>query len=75
MSIISYGFYSIHEYFDYIIESRTNGQHKQAKSLFKDLTDDDGMLHLGQKTMFFRYMEDIGFNDESIEEYKEYFNQ
>lgn len=36
---------SLDEYFDYIVESKTNGQHKQAQTLYKDLSKK-------QKSMF-----------------------
>ena len=29
----------IEDYFEYIIDSRTNGQHEQAKTLFNQLSD------------------------------------
>ena len=43
------GFEFIEDYFDYIIESKINGQHKQARDLFSKLTE--GMQ--GQRVAFF----------------------
>jgi len=48
--IHEYGFDTIDEYFDYIIESRANGQHKQARELFNALGNE-------QQGHFFNYYE------------------
>lgn len=45
---------TIEEYFEYIIESRTNGQHKQARELFGLLSE--GMQ--GQRAQFFAWFEE-----------------
>jgi hypothetical protein len=34
-------FESQHEYYDYIIDSMTNGQRQQARNLYRDLLKDD----------------------------------
>jgi hypothetical protein len=54
--IESMGFDSIEEYFDYILESRDNGQHAQAKELF---------AKLGRKQVkeFFDYVETTYYYD------------
>ena len=48
------GFKTLQEYFEYIVESRINGQHKQARELFKRLSE--GMQ--GQRVEFFRWLEE-----------------
>jgi len=51
-----YEFYSIENYFDYIIESQINGNSSQVKDLFKKLSGD-------QKRLFFAYIQNY---DKSI---------
>jgi hypothetical protein len=46
---------TIQDYFEYILESKVNGQNKQAKIFFKDLS-------LKQKLEFFRHTKDININ-------------
>lgn len=72
---------SIEDYFDYIMESKINGQHKQARRLFFDLSMDDGMQHKGQRSHFFDYISDLYYyealdngEEDPIEELKKYFN-
>lgn len=69
------GFSTIEEYFEYIIDSRTNGQHKQAKELFQALSID-------QRNAFFQYLEtayhyealDADSNSvDAVTDYKHYF--
>lgn len=48
--IHEYGFETLEDYFDYIVESRVNGQHKQARELFNALGNE-------QKGHFFNYYE------------------
>ena len=48
--IHEYGFETLEDYFDYIIESRFNGQHKQARELFNALGNE-------QQGHFFNYYE------------------
>jgi hypothetical protein len=60
---------TIEDYFEYILESKINGQHRQAKILFEDL--EEGMQ--GQQAEFFRYVEDY-FNNIDVEELKMYFS-
>ena len=43
-------FETLEEYNDYIIESRINGQHKQAKQLYNNLTREE-------QTQFWDYIE------------------
>lgn len=52
---------SLEEYFEYIVESRVNGQHKQARELFRDLSDE-------QKSEFFAYTETLYFYEVDEEE-------
>lgn len=51
----SYGF-NIEDYFLYIIESRENGQHKQAKQLYNDMSD-------SQQQFFWEFIETSFFYD------------
>jgi hypothetical protein len=60
---------TIEDYFEYILESKINGQHRQAKILFEDL--EEGMQ--GQQAEFFRYVEDY-FSNIDVEELKMYFS-
>ena len=50
--IHEYGFDTLEEYFDYILESRTNGQHKQARELFSDLSEQ-------QQKGFLNYVDEL----------------
>lgn len=66
----------IQEYFQYIIESKLNGQHAQAKELFENMTK--GMQ--GQRAAFFHWYETTYYyeaqdNDEMEElmAFREYF--
>lgn len=61
--INSYGFSSLEDYFLYIMESKENGQHKQARELYAQLSDDDGMKSAGQKTFFWDFIETSFFYD------------
>jgi len=45
-----YEFYSIENYFDYIMESQINGQSEQVKELFKKLDNN-------QKRLFMAYIQ------------------
>jgi hypothetical protein len=72
--ITAHGFESIEQYFDYIIESRINGQHSQARELFNQLSD--GMQ--GQRAQFFEYISGnwqfvVVFDDNSVDSWKQYF--
>jgi hypothetical protein len=51
-----YEFADITEYYDYILESRQNGQHKQAKELFAVFSDK-------QREDFFNYVENTYYYD------------
>ena len=53
--ILGLGFKTMEEYFDYILESRTNGNHRQARQLFYAL--EDGMQ--GPRRDFFEYVEEV----------------
>jgi hypothetical protein len=46
----------IEDYFEYIIDSRTNGQHEQAKELFSELSDK-------QQSAFFDWVEQTYYYD------------
>jgi hypothetical protein len=71
------GFEFLEDYFDYILESKINGQHKQARELFNKLSE--GMQ--GQRAAFFDYVETLYHYETSeetgnpFEELKEYFNK
>jgi hypothetical protein len=73
--IQDYGFEDINDYFDYIVDSRMNGQHKQARNLYNALSD-------GQKETLFYYYEYVYFYEASsmdeeenyVEEFKNYLN-
>lgn len=72
---------SIEDYFDYIMESKINGQHNQARQLFFCLSQDDGMQHKGQRSHFFDYISELYYyeaihngEEDPIEELKKYFN-
>ena len=61
----------IEDYFDYILDSRTNGQHKQAKELFLKLSDK-------QKKQFFEYVSSLTQTEdfETFEqEFEDYINK
>ena len=64
---------SLDEYFEYIVESKTNGQHSQAKMLFSMMSD-------AQQKTFFEYVDEAYFyevdNDEFVSEiinFRNYF--
>ena len=64
---------SLYEYFEYIVDSKTNGQHSQSKMLFSMMSED-------QQKQFFEYVDEAYFyevdNDEFISEminFREYF--
>jgi hypothetical protein len=46
------GFDNIHEYFSYIIDSITNGQHKQARILWFDLSKEQRNQFLDWKETY-----------------------
>ena len=53
------GFLYFEEYFEYIIDSKINGQHKQAKALFNKLSSraDVSMSEKSQRDEFFEWAE------------------
>jgi len=64
---------SLDEYFEYIVESKANGQHEQAKMLFT-------MMSEAQRKTFFEYVDEAYFyevdNDEFVSEminFRNYF--
>lgn len=57
--IKSLEFETIQDYFDYIIESKTNGQHKQAKELYLKLSK-------VQKIEFKKWL-DVSFHYEALD--------
>lgn len=61
---------TIEDYFEYILESKINGQHRQAINLFRDL-DSDGMQ--GQQAQFFWYVEE-NFENIDIKKLKTYLS-
>jgi hypothetical protein len=65
---------SLHEYFEYIVEQKANGQHELAKVLFSMMSED-------QQEQFFEYVDVTFFyevdNDEFTSEminFRDYFN-
>jgi hypothetical protein len=62
---------SLDEYFEYIVESKANGQHEQAKVLFS-------MMSEGQQEQFFKYVDEAYFyevdNDEFVSEMIDFRN-
>jgi hypothetical protein len=62
---------SLDEYFEYIVESKANGQHEQAKVLFS-------MMSEGQQADFFKYVDEAYFyevdNDEFVSEMIDFRN-
>lgn len=56
---------SLEEYFNYIINSRINGQHKQCRELFWSLST--GMK--GEQVEFFRHLDGLGLNIEDWNQY------
>ena len=50
-------FETLEDYFDYIIESKANGQRTQARKLFNELSDK-------QKKEFFSYVDTAYYYDE-----------
>lgn len=56
---------SIEDYFEYILSSKYNGQHKQTIELFRKLSKD-------QKEEFFKYVEEY-WNHMDAEELQMYF--
>jgi len=59
MTLGNMGFLYLEEYFEYILDSRTNGQHKQAKSLFNTLSSraEVSMSEKSQRDQFFEWAE------------------
>lgn len=48
-------FESMHEYFEYILNSKTNGAHSQVKELVKDLSNE-------QKVEFCKWLDNAGYD-------------
>ncbi len=64
-TIKSFDMESIEDYFEYIIESKYNGQHKQTIELFRKLSKE-------QKEEFFTYIEEY-WSQLDVEELQMYF--
>lgn len=63
-------FETLEQYFEYIIESKLNGQHSQARELFNELSDGNA----GQRVFFFQWCEmNLGINGDSLNTLKHYF--
>ena len=72
VAIITLGFLTKEEYYEYILESIHNGQHKQAKNLFNQLPN-DGMT--GERAQFFWWVEgNFESGLEKVTHLREYFN-
>jgi hypothetical protein len=65
------GFETQEEYFEYILESRKNGNHKQARELFSKLSD--GMQ--GEKASFWNWLGESFCSIMSEEETREFFSE
>lgn len=52
----SYGFETLEEYFQYILESRLNGQRKQAKLLYNSLSTSESMWVACGREKFWEYV-------------------
>ena len=52
---------SIEEYFEYLLESKTNGQHVQAKVMFNAMSE-------GQQKYFFEYIDTLLFYEVDMDE-------
>ena len=63
------GFRKIEQYYGYIVDSRANGQHTQARELFADLCE--GMQ--GQKVEFFRWLQEMGIDPKEWQMYLKCF--
>ena len=65
------GFETQEEYFEYIVESRINGNRKQARELFSKLSD--GMQ--GEKASFWNWLGESFCSEMTQEETKEFFGE
>lgn len=67
---------SLDEYFEYIVESRVNGQHEQSKLLFEALSEDQRKEFFDYTYMRYFYEVDYDeFVSEMIEFRKYFTNQ
>jgi hypothetical protein len=66
-TITEYGFETIDDYYYYILESRMNGQHKQARQLFADLSEQQQQDFLYYVGDFFAYEVEYDENGERID--------
>ena len=61
-----YEYKSIEDYFNYIIDSKINGNYSQVKSLIKDLSKDQKILLFNKNNLFFlihhKYQKILLFN-------------
>jgi hypothetical protein len=77
--INSYGMSSVDDYFLYILESKDNGQHKQARQLYNDLSERQREYFWDfVETSFFYEAKDSYLNDTDgeateMETLKQYF--
>jgi hypothetical protein len=64
---------SLEEYFEYILDSKTNGQHKQAKELFGELSDEQKeAFFVFAETLYFYEVDEDELNSEMIN-FRNYF--
>ena len=63
-----YEYKSIEDYFNYIIDSKINGNYSQVKSLIKDLSKDQKILLFNylKNPMYEGIKEDIGYIEENL---------
>jgi hypothetical protein len=66
-TILGYEFSDIYEYFQYVVDSRVNGQIKQAKDLYKKLSK-------AQKTDFWAWFDSSYYYDAHDSEETNYVN-
>jgi hypothetical protein len=66
-TILGYEFSDIYEYFQYVVDSRVNGQIKQAKDLYKKLSK-------AQKTDFWEWFDSSYYYDAQDNDTPNYVN-
>ena len=70
----SYDFETLEEYFQYILESRLNGQHRQSQALYQSLSVSESMQVLSGRQKFWEWVKTIHSPDECLT-LEKYFNR
>ena len=70
----SYDFETLEEYFQYILESKINGQHRQSQTLYQSLSVSESMQVLSGRQKFWEWVKTIHSPDECLT-LKKYFNE